>query len=191
MKGGLKNLHRVFGEVFIHTSYIALASVFAIAAFFVSVWLPNFWLISEVFGTESAPLATKLKITLALLGGISTNFSFLSAGYTIAIAVLFGMNVAMVVYFLKRTCTGLGGQNLTAGVSGIASGALGIGCAACGSFLLTSILPLFGASWLLSYLPFTGREFGILAVILLLTSLYLTAKKIQNPAVCRINPQQL
>ena len=68
----------------------------------------------------------------------------------------------------------------------IVSGVLGMGCAACGSFLLTSIFSLFGASWLLSYLPLDGGEFGILGVILLAVSLYLTAKKIQNPAVCKI-----
>ncbi|HQU09423.1 MAG TPA: hypothetical protein PLV25_05630, partial [Opitutales bacterium] len=72
------------------------------------------------------------------------------------------------------------------GFLGIASGVLGMGCAACGSFLLTSLLSLFGASWLLSYLPLAGGEFGILGVILLAVSLYMTAKKIQNPAVCKI-----
>lgn len=49
-----------------------------------------------------------------------------------------------------------------------------------------SILSLFGASWILSFLPLGGGEFGILGVILLTVSLYMTAKQIQNPAVCRI-----
>jgi len=33
-----------------------------------------------------------------------------------------------------------------------------------------------------------GSEFGILGVILLMISIYIIAKQIQNPAVCRINP---
>ncbi len=45
---------------------------------------------------------------------------------------------------------------------------------------------IFGAAWILSFLPFAGGEFGTLGGILLVVSLYLTAKQIQNPAVCKI-----
>lgn len=186
MKGNLKNLQVAFGELFAVNSYIALASVIALAAFLFAVWLPNFGLIGEVFSTSSAPLAAKLKITIALLGGIGTNFSFLSAGYTIAIAALFGINLAMVVYFLKRTRAGLGGQNLAAGVGGIASGALGIGCAACGSFILTTALSSFGAAGALAILPLRGGEFGILSVALLAFSLILISNKIAAPLTCNV-----
>ena len=186
MKGNLKNLQVAFGEVFAVNSYIALASALAIAAFLFAVWLPNFGLIGEVFSTSSAPLAAKLKITIALLGGIGTNFSFLSAGYTIAIAALFGINLAMIVYFLKRTRVGLGGKNLAAGVGGIASGALGIGCAACGSFILSTALSSFGAAGALAILPLRGGEFGILSVALLAFSLILISKKIAAPLTCNV-----
>lgn len=186
MKGNLKNLQAAFGEVFANTSYIALASTLAIAAFLFAVWLPNFGLIGEVFSTSSAPLASKLKVTMSLLGGIGTNFSFLSAGYTIAISALFGINFAMVVYFLKRTRAGLGGQNLAVGVGGIASGALGIGCAACGSFILSTMLSSLGAAGALAILPLRGGEFGILSVALLAFSLILISKKIAAPLTCNI-----
>src|SRR3989338_10918993 len=130
-----KNLQVAFGEVFANTSYILIASTLAIAAFLFAIWLPNFGLIGEVFSTSSAPLVAKLKVTISLLGGIGTNFNFLSAGYTIAIAALFGVNIAMVAYFLKRTRTRLARQDVVAGFGGVASGALGIGCSACGSFI--------------------------------------------------------
>ena len=185
MKGNLKNLRVAFGEVFANTSYIALASALAISAFLFAVWLPNFGLIGEVFSTSSAPLTAKLKIVIALLGGIGTNFSFLSAGYTIAIAAFFGVNIAMVVYFLKRTRTRLARQDVAAGFGGIASGALGIGCAACGSFILTTALSSFGAAGALAILPLRGGEFGILSVVLLTLSLVLISKKIAAPLICK------
>lgn len=185
MKGNLKNLQVAFSEVFANTSYIALASTFAIAAFLFAVWLPNFGLIGEVFSTSSAPTAAKLKITIALLGGIGTNFSFLSAGYTIAIAALFGINFAMVVYFLKRTRARLARQDVAAGFGGVASGALGIGCAACGSFILSTTLSSLGAASALAILPLRGGEFGILSVVLLLVSLALISKKIAAPLICK------
>ena len=184
MRNNLKNLQVAFGEVFSNTSYIALASTLAIAAFLFAVWLPNFGLISEVFSTSSAPLAAKLKVAISLLGGIGTNFSFFSAGYTIAIAALFGINLAMIVYFLKRARVGLGRQNLAVGVGGIAGGALGIGCAACGSFILTATLSSFSVVGALAILPLRGGEFGILSVILLATSLVIISSKITEPLVC-------
>ena len=196
MKENTKNLRVAFGEVFANSSYIALASTLAIAAFIFAVWLPNFGLIGEVFSTSSAPLAAKLKVAISLLGGIGTNFSFLSAGYTIAIAALFGINLAMIVYFLKRTRlrqgfggqarAGLSRQNLAAGVGGIASGALGIGCAACGSFILSTALSSFGAAGALAILPLRGGEFGILSVVLLAFSLILISRKIAAPLTCNV-----
>src|SRR3989344_4223792 len=185
MKENLKMLQVAFGEVFANASYIVLASTLAIAAFLFAGWLPNFGLIGDVFSASSAPLAAKIKVAIGLLGGISTNFSFLSAGYTIAIAALFGMNLAMIVYFLKRTRAGLGRQNLAAGVGGIASGALGIGCTACGSFILTTTLSSLGAAGALAILPLRGGEFGILSVILLATSLVLISNKIAEPLICK------
>lgn len=185
MRNNLANLRTAFSEVFANTSYIALASTLAIAAFLFAVWLPNFGLIGEVFSTSSAPLASKLKVAMSLLGGIGTNFSFLSAGYTIAIAVLFGVNIAMVVYFLKRARTRLARQDVAAGFGGIASGALGIGCAACGSFILSGVLSFFGAAGALALLPLRGGEFGILSVFLLFVSLLLISKKIAAPFICK------
>lgn len=189
MKNNLKNLQVAFDEVFAHASYIALASALAVAAFLFAVWLPNLGLLTEVFTTSSAPVMAKIKVAASLLGGISTNFSFLSAGYTIAIAILFGLNIAMVAYFLKRTRTLLAGKDMAAGFGGIASGALGIGCAACGSFILSTTLSLFGAAGALALLPLQGGEFGILSVVLLLVSLSLISTKIAAPLICKPSQQ--
>ena len=187
-----------FGEVFAHSSYIALSCALAILVFLFAVWLPNIGLLAEVFGASSTPFETKLKLAWSLLGGIRTNFSLLSAGYTIAIAVLFGVNIAMVAYFLKRTRLrqGFGGQarsgitrqDVATGFGGITSGALGIGCAACGSFILSATLSSLGAAGALAILPLRGGEFGVFGVILLAVSLFLIAKKIAAPLTCNAKP---
>ena len=178
MKHHLKNLRAAFELVFVHSSYIALASVLAIVAFLLAVWLPNLGLIGEVFSGSGAPLTTKLNIALSLLGGIGTNFSLLSAGYTIAIAVLFGTSAAMIVYLLKQKRVAAAGQNIAIGSGGVASGVLGIGCAACGSLILGGALPSLGAAGALAMLPLNGEEFGILSVALLFVSLLLVSKNI-------------
>jgi len=180
----LENLRTACGRVFAHPSYIALAGVLAILVFLVAVWLPNLGLIGDVFAGSNAPLATKLGFALSLLGGIGTNFTLLSAGYTIAIAVLFGITTAMIVYLLKQRRVAAAGQNIAIGSSAVASGVLGIGCAACGSLILGAGLPFLGATGALAVLPLNGAEFGILSVALLLVSLLLISKTIAEPIAC-------
>lgn len=173
-------------KVFRKPTYTILALIISAVVFAFAVWLPNLSLIVKIMGHPGITFSQKLSLPASLLGSIVTNFTLLSATYTILIAILFGMNVAMIVYFLKRRIDDVRQAGLGTGFLGITSGVLGMGCAACGSFLLTSILSLSGTSWLLSYLPLDGGEFGIMGVMLLTVSLYLTAKKIQNPAVCKI-----
>lgn len=183
----LKNLRAAFGQVFAHPPYLALASALSIVGFLFAVWFPNLGLIGKVFAGSNAPLAAKLSVALSLLGGIGTNFSLLSAGYTIAIAVLFGITTAMIVYLLKQRQVAAAGQNIAIGTGGVASGVLGIGCAACGSLILGAGLPFLGAAGALAMLPLNGAEFGILGVALLFVSLLLISKKIAEPIACPLS----
>lgn len=173
-------------KVFRNSRYALLAFVVSIGVFVLAVWLPNMRLIVSMIEHPGVPLTQKFDLPISLLGSIVTNFTLLSALYTVAIALLFGMNVAMVVYFLRRKIADVRQTGFGTGFLGIASGVLGMGCAACGQFLLMSVLSLFGASWLLSYLPLNGGEFGLLGVILLAVSLRITANRILNPTVCKI-----
>ena len=184
----LKDLREASSQVFRRASYAMLAGALTLFAFLLAVWLPNIGLIVDILTSSRAPLSDKLNLAISLLGSIRTNFSVLSASYTVIIAVLFGLNTAMIAYYLRRTRALLRGQEIAAGVGGIASGALGVGCAACGSFFLSAVLSSFGAAGTLAMLPLHGGEFGLLGVGLLLFSLIVIAKKIAAPAVC--NPLQ-
>ena len=93
----------------------------------------------------------------------------------------------MLFYFIKNRVRDISQSGVTTGVLGIISGILGVGCAACGAFLLTSVLSTFGVAEIISYLPLGGGEFGIIGIILLIVSIHLTAKKIVSPQVCSIN----
>jgi len=180
----LKNVRVAFGQVFAYPSYIGLAGVLALLAFLLAVWFPNLGLIAQVFSESNAPLAATLFIALSLLGGIVTNFSLLSAGYTIAIAILFGLTTAMIVYLVKQRRFAAAGQSIAIGSGAAMSGALGLGCAACGSLILGVVLPSLGAAGALAALPLNGEEFGILSVALLLVSLLLTSNSIARSIAC-------
>lgn len=162
-----------------------LTLIVSVSAFAFAVWLPNFRLIVDIVSSPDISFASKIEVPFSLLGSIATNFTPLSASYTIAIAVLFGIYMAIVVYFLKHRIKEVGQGGIATGFLGVGSGVLGIGCAACGSFLLTS-LTFVGAGGILASLPLGGSEFGILGVLLLVIAVYITARQIDSPLVCKI-----
>ncbi len=172
-------------KVYRKPAYIFLTLFVSAVMFALAVLFPNLRLITDVLASTDVSLASKIQLPISLLGAIGTNFSAFAAGYTILIALLFGIYIGMVVYFLKRRIKDVGKSGVTTGFLGIMSGVLGVGCAACGTFLLTS-LGLVGASGVLSVLPLKGGEFGILSIVLVSVAIYMTAKKIQSPLTCKI-----
>lgn len=174
------------GKVFRNPSYVALSVAISLAVFIAAAWFPNFRLLRAIWSDASISLEDKITLPVRLLESIMTNFTVLSAMYTIAIAVLVGINVAFVVYILKRQKRQLSAAGVTAGTFGMLSGATGLGCAACGSLVISSLLATAGGASVLALLPLRGGEFGILGIVLLGVSTYFLAKHITKPPVCEI-----
>ncbi len=178
-------------QVFAKGSYILLAAATGLAVFILATWLPNLGLVWQIAASASVPLADKVQVLTALIGSIGTNFTFFSALSTVAIAVLFGANVAMITYYfrVRRQIVRQAGQmGAATSLGGLASGFFGIGCAACGTFVLSPALSFIGATGLIALLPFGGEEFGALGVGMLGFSLVLTARKIGEPVACPLGP---
>ena len=99
--------------------------------------------------------------------------------FSVAItAILSGIVLSMLVFkfdsyrsFNKKGIFGFIGSGISA---------FGFGCPTCGAFLFG----LFGAPLALMYFPFRGIELQFLGIIILLISVYLTAKSIKG--VCKI-----
>ena len=178
-------------QVFSNGRYVLLAVSTALSIFVLTTWLANLPLVWQIASSQWLPLADKAKILLALTESIGTNFSFFSATCAIAIAILFGLNAAVVVYVFcqRRRMTAQSAQAASAvSLGGLFSGLFGIGCAACGTFLLSPALAFLGIGTLITLLPFGGEEFGAVGVAMLLLSLILQAKKIGQPANCSVFP---
>ncbi len=174
-------------QVFARGSYILLAATTGLAVFILATWLPNLGLVWQIAASASIPFSDKVNVLTALIGSIGTNFTVFSALSTVAIAALFGANVATIAYFyrLRRQLVSKAGQTgAAASLGGLASGLFGVGCAACGTFVLSPVLSFVGASGFIALLPFGGEEFGVLGVALLGYSLVLTARKIGEPLAC-------
>lgn len=173
-------------RVFRHPAYITLSIGVALVVFAFAVLLPNFSLLAQVLPSQSIELYDKISLVFNLFQSIQTNFTTLSATYTILIAIFFGMNVALFAYFIRRQKALIKSTNSAASIGGLVSGLFGIGCAACGTFILSWVLGLIGVVGIISYLPLGGEEFGILGVVLLVYSVVATANKINPPQVCKI-----
>lgn len=175
---------RALATVLGNWRYAALATLAALLVFALATWLPNFGLLYSVLADPRAPLAAKLLLPLSLLGSIATNFTVLSAFSTVAIAILAGVNAALAAYQIHRQRAFSGGS-AGVGALGIISGALGVGCAACGSLILTALLGVSGAG-ALAFLPLRGGEFGLLGVALLTAATYLLARRVARPLTCEV-----
>ena len=176
-------------EVFVQGRYILLAATTGLAVFIFAMWLPNLGLVWQIASSGSVSLADKVRILTALIGSIGTNFTLVSGLSTTAIAVLFGANVALLAYYVRsrrQLVRQAGRAGAATSLAGLASGLFGIGCAACGTFVLGPVASLVGVSGLVAALPFGGEEFGVLGIAMLGLSLVLTARKIGSPVACSI-----
>lgn len=164
--------------------YALLAALAALGAFTLATWLPNWMLARDGIFSGSLPWGEKVSLLLALWGSIGTNFTPLAAASVIAGALLFGVTLALAVFVLRRRAARRRG--IGAGAVGVLAGALGLGCAACGSAVaLSALLAVFGLASLVPALPFHGAEVGILGVLLHLLAIRLLARDAAAPAVCK------
>lgn len=154
----------------------------SVCVFVLAVWLPNLQLLS-ILWSGSLPLADKITLPVRLLASSTTNVTTLSALYTVIISVLSGINVALIVELVRKRRMVTGGA--VAGGAGVFAGALGVGCAACGSLILTALIGTTVGTGALALLPLGGAEFGIIGVGLLVYATYLLTKQI-NKATCEI-----
>ena len=168
--------------VFSRPPYVALAAFVVVALSLFVAWFPNRDLLA--FALSSGTISF-WKLVAQSHQFFAVNATPSSAVITGTVILLSGINIAMLVYYLKRHVTSERGVGI--GVAGTLVGILGVGCAACGSIVLSSIFGLSAAAGFLGFLPFGGVELGVLGALTLAVSIVLLGKKITNPALCNIN----
>lgn len=173
---------RALKIVFRNKVYAFLAGLIALLVFSLAAWLPNLRVLFSIELNRAVSIGDKLAFPLRLAESIATNFTKFSASYTVATAILFGINLAMTVYFFKKRQEDLKRVGTATTFAGFLSGMFGVGCAACGSVILSSM----GAGGALAFLPLHGGEFGIAGVLLLAVSILLVAKKIAKTSTCDV-----
>ena len=90
------------------------------------------------------------------------------------------------LYLYRRQKTGLSRSGIAVSTFGTTMGMFGVGCATCGSLVLTGLLSTVGGLWILALLPFRGQELGVIGVIALGYTTYFFVQKISSPVTCEI-----
>lgn len=179
-------MFETFIKVFKNPLYVFITVIISLVVLFGALLLPNISLLINVISNSAISTLDLLKLIFNLLGSLKTNFTFVSATYTVLISILFGINIAIITYYIRDYKSKLEKSGITTSTFGIIAGVFGIGCASCGSLILTSVLSLLGIGGSLAFLPFNGQEFGFLGVILLAVSTCLLLNRISKPRVCLV-----
>jgi hypothetical protein len=150
--------------------YATVALLAAAAALTVFVVSQNLPLVGDVVVGGTLPLSTRLDVLLGLYPFLGTSFGPLTGAVLVAVALLSGVDIAMVAYHLRehRVSLSEGGGS----VVGVLLGTLGAGCAACGSAVLAGLFALVGAGGALTLLPLEGLEFALVALVALVLSIH-------------------
>jgi len=138
-------------------------------------WLPNWGLIQQTANP---------RLMIALIGSLLTNYHTLDLVMLLSSALLAGLQTAMVMAHLSLKVKV--GQEAGLSVVGIVSSLLGVGCASCGSILITSLFGIGTTGVIAQYLPLGGMEFGLVGIVILVVMIMMTAKKLHEAKFCQI-----
>lgn len=171
--------------VFVHVWSLAVT----LAIFLVSTTLMLLWsntsLLGIVWTNQSTSIGYKLQFLALMLTSTPDALGWLAVFVILITSLLLGIVVSMSLYTLLYIHNPQALRKSAVSTSGgLIATVFGVGCAACGSMMIASILTAVGAAGLLLLLPFHGTEFGFLAIALLLYSVYGLARVISGPRVC-------
>jgi hypothetical protein len=183
MKDKLILASRSLRVVFSRPAYIILAIIIALIFFSASILVPKYELLVYIFTSGLFDAGAKFQIFWSLLTSLKTNFTLISIIFIIILSILFGINITTLIFYFKKRIASYNAAGSS--ILGMISGFLGIGCVSCGSVVLSAIFGFSATVTFLSFLPFGGLEFGVLGVFALFLSIYLIARKIQDPIVCK------
>ena len=153
--------------------------VFALALLFVQ----NGRAASDILGFDSIALSTRFSIAFKTLFDISNNFSAGALILAVLGSFLGGINLSLAYTYMRLRGEVILHSGLYSGI-GLLFAFFGVGCAACGTALLSVILGFFGFSAMLNVLPYQGQEIGYIGLIFLCIATYTLSQKVAVPNVC-------
>jgi len=167
---------RVFKKVYGEGRYFMISGLAFLFLILLAAWVPNLGLVKV--------------IPIGLIMALPSTLGLVQFIYLLIIAVLFAISLSFSIFYIH--VSRLSSPDSIHRIEdpryhkwyrdllGLVLAVLGLGCASCGSLILTPILGL-AAGGLLAALPLGGGEFAVLGIGLMLWSLYVLIKKIDQP----------
>lgn len=160
-------------------AWVLAATSFVIIALII-ILVPNIAFVRDILATDILVGGQKLKTLVIFVASFGVNATGVSVFVTLVLGFLFSLYIVSSVYLWRRRR-----RAGALGVVGAISGMFGVGCAACGSLLLSTVIASAGAAAFLAGLPLGGQEFAIIGIVLLCWALYINLKKVGEPMVCK------
>lgn len=137
----------------------------------------------SAFDLTSFSLIKRISLFFSLFFDITSTFTAGALILAVLGSLLGGINLALAYVYVQVRGQMLMKSGLYSGL-GLVFAFLGVGCAACGTALLSVILSFFGFSAMLDVLPYQGQEIGYIGIIFLCIATYTLAHKVMAPNVC-------
>lgn len=158
--------------------------IFATAFFMLGVLLlQNGKASYTVFDFTFLPLSRRLSMATSTFFDIQNTFTTSTLALVFLGSFLSGINISLAYLYMRLRGQIILHSGLYSGL-GLVLAFFGVGCAACGTALLSLILSFFGLSAVLTLLPYHGEEIGYLGVVILCVATYTLARKVALPNVC-------
>lgn len=171
-------------KIFLNPKYLLTAITVTLTVLALAAWLPNLHLITKTMTSGTMTWWQKTNLLAGLLGSLQTNFTPLSRTVTVVSAALTGVQSSLMIFYLRQSARIQREMGLS--FAGVAISLLGVGCASCGSVVLSSLIGFGSTAVIMGILPFKGQEFGILGIGILLFTIAFTVKKINQPFTCQL-----
>lgn len=136
-----------------------------------------------IAGFDAIPFFARFSLAARTLFDVTSTFTTSTLLVALLGSLMGGINLSMAYTYMRLRGDVIVGSGLYSGI-GLFFAFLGIGCAACGTALLSVILGFFGFTAMLQVLPYQGQEIGYIGLIILCIATYALAQKVSAPNVC-------
>lgn len=171
--------------LYLKPAYFLLAATVSIVFYQFIFWFLNLGLLQYLLTSPFLTIGDKLELLIGSYSGVFRLPISPLAITLFAVSVIQGITVAALVYTVRRERSKQRGLMKDFGGTGIAGAlsVLGLGCAACGTSLVTPVLTFFFTTSAVAVAEEVGLYSAVLALIVSLITVYLAGFKLSSRLV--------
>lgn len=175
--------------LYFNPAYLLLALTTSVLFYEFIFWFLNLGLLQYLLTTPFLSIGDKLQMLIGSYSGVFTSPLSPLAITLFAVSIFQGVAIAALFYSIRKERAMQRGFLKSFGGTGIAGvlSVLGLGCAACGTSLVTPILTFFFATSSVALAEEVGFYSAILALVVSVITVYLSGLKLstrlQTPTV--------